>query len=89
MTNMLLTLCRRFVERSDALGYKGVKQHNALMDYMAGAYVALDAAGAKKDADHIGAVSAMIFSTRGMTEVRVMLAKADAEAIQKAEANAT
>lgn len=62
-------VCIAFVNRAEALGMKGVKRDEAALHYLLGAYAALEATEQKADANHIGAVCAMVISTRGYSEV--------------------
>jgi hypothetical protein len=64
-------------QRIDGLRIKGAqRQADAAMHFFLGASVGLEAAGHEKAANHIGAVTAMLISVRGMDEVRRLAAMA-------------
>lgn len=78
--NMLERLCVAYVERVKALGIKGKKRDDGLLDFMIGAIHALEAQGDPSDAGHVKRVTVMIFSVRGYAEcaeiARAAIAKA-------------
>lgn len=77
---MLKTLCKAFVQRADHQNLKGKKRDDMALEFMVGAYAAL-AAAKHPEAEHVGAVVAMVICTRGFSEVKKI-----AEAEDKAAA---
>ena len=66
-TSTLKHLCQQFVERSKTLEYKGKRRDDAVMDFFVGALSAMSPD--HPDYEHVAAVTAMIFSVRGYSEV--------------------
>jgi hypothetical protein len=67
-------ICQQFISRSKALGYKGKKRDAAAMDFLCGAWAALEAAGRTEEAQHLGAVATMLIAPRGYSEVEAIAA---------------
>lgn len=65
---MLQHLCSIFVGRAKTFGLKGKKRDEALIEFMCGAYYALDHAGLDKEAGIVGATTLMVFPVRGFAE---------------------
>ena len=66
----LRALCRRCVERSEALGYRGKRRDDFTMDYFAAAAVTAELTGDKEFFNHINLVGVMLISVRGFAEVK-------------------
>jgi len=80
--NMVQTIACKFVERSEALGYKGVKRDIAALDFFVGAASALRSAG-HPESEHVGSVAVMIIATRGYVEVKRIAVEAAEAAIKE------
>lgn len=68
-------ICQQFVERSEALGYKGKRRDDAAIDYMVGAAQGCIAAGEKDVGESIGRIVYMSVSTRGYKEIQRLAAQ--------------
>jgi hypothetical protein len=62
-------ICARFVERANALNYKGKKGDSAALDYIVGAKVGAELAGNEALAKHLETI-VWVVSIRGQLEVR-------------------
>lgn len=69
-------LAASFIERSEALGYKGKKRDAAAMDYFAGAGMSAELAGNQPLGNHIARVMVFIVSVRGYAGVTEIANKA-------------
>ena len=72
MMTIIQQLATGFIERSEALGLKGKARDRALMDYWAGAYLALVETD-HGDADWVGRVGVMVLSVRGYSELERLM----------------
>jgi hypothetical protein len=77
--NMVQSLAIKFVERSEALGYKGVKRDNAALDFFVGAGAALRIVG-HAEAAHVENVAVMLVAMRGFGELKRIRDEVVAEA---------
>lgn len=68
-------LALRFIERAEALNYKGKKRDDAALDFFCGAACVIEANGDPDLADHIGRVAVMLISVRGYFAVRELAAR--------------
>lgn len=68
-------LAQRFIERAEALGYKGKARDKAALDYFVGAATLADLQANHALAQHLGTVSALIVSVRGYFGVRELAAE--------------
>lgn len=66
---MIKTLCKFFVERSEALNLKGKKRDEAAFEFLIGAHTALVAVG-HPEADHVRVVTTYSIAFRGFKEVQ-------------------
>lgn len=69
-------LCRQWVKREQALGYKGKKADAACLEFFCGAATVLEATG-HPDARAVSAATLLLIATRGAFEARRMAAKPD------------
>lgn len=75
---MLKTLCKAFVQRSEALNLKGKKREDAAFEFLIGAHTALAAVN-HPEADHVRTVTTFIIATQGFREVKRIAEQAEAE----------
>lgn len=68
-------LARRFIERSEALNYKGKRRDSAALDYFIGAASALELAGHHEVANHLKMASVLIIAPRGFFGIKELASK--------------
>lgn len=64
-------LAKKFLERADELGYRGKKRVDGALDYMAGAYVALDMVK-HPQANWVGRAGVFLTSTQGISNIETL-----------------
>ena len=73
--NRINELAKRFVERAEALGYKGKERDDAALDFFCGAAVGAEIIGNQAEADRIGRVAVMMVSVRGYIAIKELAAE--------------
>lgn len=63
-------ICGQFVERSEALNYKGKRRDDAAIDFLCGAAATLKATGHDTEAEWLGRVVYLEIATRGFKAVQ-------------------
>lgn len=81
--NLLQRLCATYVERANYHGLKGKRRDDDLIAFMSGAACALADAGLQENAEWIGRVNLMLFSTRGYAECKRIADEAPTTAQEK------
>jgi hypothetical protein len=76
MEDIVKKLAGQFVERSEALFYKGKRRDDAAVEFFLGAYVALNVTGNSELANKVGLTTAALIAPRGYTAVE-QLAKGE------------
>lgn len=66
---MLKTLCKTFVQRAEHQGLKGKARDTAAIEFMVGAFAALEASK-HPEANHVGTYTQLAICTRGYSEVK-------------------
>lgn len=62
-------LCQQFIERSNAIGYRGRRRDDAALDYLIGAAQAFKVAGHDWESEAIGRICYLDVATRGFKAV--------------------
>jgi hypothetical protein len=76
------SLCRLWVKREQALGYKGKKADAACLEFFCGAASVLEAT-AHPDAQAVTAATMLLIATRGAFEARRQAAQDAVDTLQK------